>query len=325
MQWHFLWIAAAGLVGGIGCTSGGHSIVQSTDHGVTASGPIPTRRVVPQMVATHAYKGWPHAFLLSNGRVWAAVVPAVGRVMQFGLVNEDGVFWENPKLLGQSMPANPWDTTGSFGGDKTWPAPQSVWNWPPPDVFDREPVSARVEGSSVVLNSAVSPRFGIRTERRIELEASEPVMKITTTYFKMQGEPVDVGVWVITQAKNPQAMYLPIPADSKFPGGYSQQWGMPTNFIAREPGRLRFNRDPLVSHKIGNDADHLIWEDRRLRLTLTTARIRGATYPDDGCSVEIYTNGGSVDYVELETLGPTRRLSIGDQLSATNRYRLERR
>lgn len=290
-----------------------------------ASGPVPSGALETRFRSRQTYKGWPDSWLISNGRVWAAVVPAVGRIMQFGFVNEPGVFWENPELLGRGMPEKPWDTMGSFGGDKTWPAPQSVWNWPPPDVFDREPVTVRETPGGLTLDSGVSPRFGIRTERQVVIEPGASVLRVTTTYHKVEGEPVDVSVWVISQLKNPEAVFLPVPADSRFADGCSRQWGMPTNFITRQGSQIRLTRDPQGSHKIGNDADRMIWQDARNRLTIESPRIPGATYPDEGCSMEIYTNGGVADYVELETLGPLRRLAPGDSLTAVNLYRLERR
>src|SRR5262245_53640386 len=51
-------------------------------------------------VTPGSYRGWPGAFILDNGKAVVVVVPSIGRVMQFGLKGEEGVFWENPKLYG---------------------------------------------------------------------------------------------------------------------------------------------------------------------------------------------------------------------------------
>ena len=47
------------------------------------------------------YHGWPDSYVISNGKVAAVVVPAVGRVIQFGFIGEAGVFWENRQLDGR--------------------------------------------------------------------------------------------------------------------------------------------------------------------------------------------------------------------------------
>jgi len=274
------------------------------------------------------HHGWPDAIVLSNGVVEAVVVPAVGRVMQFRFAGEaDGPFWENEKLAGQAMPADPWKVAhGSFGGDKTWPAPQSLWNWPPPDVFDATALTARVnEDHSVTLTSPVSPRFGLRTVRRIILEATEPVMRIETTYEKISGEPVPVAVWVITQLRDPVAGFLRVPTGSRFPQGVSPMWPMPAKFLQPEGEWMRITRDPKESHKTGNDGTVLVWAGRTSLLRIATSRAAGVEYPDDGCSAEIYPNADPVPYVEFETLGPLHNLRIGETATATNTYRLARR
>lgn len=294
--------------------------------GCASTGP---RLAGVQVMTQQSHRGWHDAVILRNGTVEAVAVPSVGRVMQFRFAGESsGPLWENERLLGQPMPAKPWEAAhGSFGGDKTWPAPQSLWNWPPPDVFDAAPLAFRVNADrSVTLTSPVSPRFGLRTERRLVLDPEEPVLRIETTYEKVAGEPLEVSVWVITQTRDAEAIFLPVPAPSKFPLGTTTLWGVPTNQLTCLPGNLlRLDRDRQASHKVGNDGSSLVWVGEREVLRVDLPRSPGANYPDDGCSVEIYTNPDPVPYVELETLGPLRRLQAGDRLSATNVYRLARR
>jgi hypothetical protein len=265
----------------------------------------------------------PEVICLGNGVVEADIVPKLGRVMQFRFRDEPGVFWENESMLGKPAPENPWSVPGSFGGDKTWPAPQSLWGWPPPDVFDAAPLLHRIESDgSVVLTSPVSTRFGIRTERRVSLEPGRPAMRIVTTYRKIEGPPVDVGVWVITQAKDPVKVFLPVPKNSRFPDGLTKMWDRPTNHFERAASMIAMTRDPAGSHKIGNDSDRILWVGDRHCLRIDIPREAGAAYPDDGCSMELYTNVDPARYVELETLGPLRRLTVGDTTSATNTYTL---
>src|SRR5436853_5292704 len=102
--------------------------------------------VVRTSVKRANYHQWPDSLILSNGRVEAVIVPAIGRVMQFRFAGEeDGPFWENRALDG-IKPEPESKEWGNFGGDKTWPAPQSDWPkltsraWPPPVAFDSMPV-----------------------------------------------------------------------------------------------------------------------------------------------------------------------------------------
>jgi len=59
----------------------------------------------------------------------------------------------------------------------------------------------------VVLTSPVDPYYGIRTVRSIGLLDDRLV--IDTTYEKVSGEPSKVGVWTITQFKEPVAVLVP--------------------------------------------------------------------------------------------------------------------
>ena len=283
--------------------------------------------VAETVITRRQHAGWTDAIWLDNGTVEAVVVPSVGRVMQFRLKGGEDVLWENPVTLGGKMAAKPWDTAGSFGGDKTWPAPQSQWNWPPPDVFDASPLTVEFVDQTVVLKSPVSPRYGIETERRIELGATGAVMTIETTYFKKVGEPVEVGVWVITQAAEPVAAFLPIPPGSKFQNGLTTEWGNPAKMEGVKMGDelISITRLPSAPRKIGNDASSIVWVGKKTVLRIDSPRIADANYPDDGCSSEIYTNNDPAKYIEMETVGPLKKMRVGDQLSATNTYRLFKR
>lgn len=272
------------------------------------------------------FHGWRGCWVLRNGTSEAVVAPAVGRIVSFRLLSEpEGPFWLNPLLLGRPMTNNPWSLAGSYGGDKTWPAPQSAWNWPPPDVFDAVALEARPDGSGVVMESKVSPRFGIRTRRRIVLSGAA-ALRVETTYLKVEGPPVEVSVWVITQTRPDAVVYLPGPATSAFPDRHSAEWAWPLDWARLNGDLIEMRRDPRGSHKIGNDAGGVAWVGPDTVLTLTPgAAAPGGRYPDRGCRVEVYSNPDPAGYFELETLGPLARLSQGDQTSATNTYQLSPR
>ena len=185
----------------------------------------PRKITIQKPIQKQSYRGWPgwpsweDALVMSNGLVEAVIVPSIGRVMQFRFVGEAGVFWENAALAGKPVNAasNDW---GNFGGDKSWPAPQSEWPkitpraWPPPVAFDSMPCTVKVIGNTVELTTPVDPHYGIRVVRTISLDARQPVMNIKTAYEKVEGDPRKVGIWVITQLPEPVMVYVPLPAQS---------------------------------------------------------------------------------------------------------------
>jgi hypothetical protein len=45
-------------------------------------------------------------------------------------------------------------------------------------------------------------------------------------------------------------------------------------------------------------------------------------YPDDGSSAEIYTNPDPAPYVELEMLGPLKKMVVGRKITLSTTYTL---
>jgi hypothetical protein len=277
------------------------------------------------------YQGWADSILVSNGRVEAIIVPAIGRVMQFRFAGEaDGPFWENDSLFGQAPDpaATNWM---NFGGDKTWPAPQGQWgfitprDWPPPAGFDAVPVEATVDGWKVKLISPIDQHYGIRTIREISLALDSPVMTIKTTYEKLEGGPLMASVWVITQLKDPLVACARIPHTSIYREGFQLMSEESPPSLRIRDGILRIQRDPKAPHKVGTDAGSLLWVGEEAMLRIDSSRLPQQTYPDRGSSAEIYTNPDPLRYVELEVLGPVKKMVVGSTIHRTSTYTLMRR
>ncbi len=277
------------------------------------------------------YHGWPNSLLMSNGVAEVVIVPAIGRVMQFRFAGEDsGAFWENRALDGK--PADPESKEWvNVGGDKSWPAPQADWpkmtgrEWPPPPAFDAVAVEAKVDGDAVELASPVCKFFGIRVRRRIELAESKPLLTITTTYEKVQGDPVRVSVWVITQLNEPERVFVQPAAKSRYPEGYNKQTDSLPRDLKSERGLVSLTRDTAKGTKIGSDGDRLVWMDAKYVVGVLSPREHGSPYPDQESSIEVWTNPDPLKYIELETLGPLATMKVGDNIDRTNFYVLRRR
>jgi hypothetical protein len=267
------------------------------------------------------YHGWRDCYLMTNGTVDAVIIPAIGRVMHFGIAGEDGVFWENRLLDGE-----PAVTQGSewknFGGEKTWPAPQDDWkkvtgrSWPPPPAFDSVPAEVKVNGQEITLIFPVEPSYGIQTVRHITMSASEMALTITTQFRKLSGGPVKVGIWTVAQLRDPQRVFVLLPERSRFPKGFQRLMG-PAPKDSESAGRLlSLRRHPGRNAKIATDGTSLLWVGKD-----TVLRMEAGTQ----AAAAVYTNMDPLPYVELETEGPLTTLRAGDQIEQTNRYTLMRR
>jgi hypothetical protein len=276
-------------------------------------------------VTRFPYHGWPGCYLLSNGAVEAVVVPAIGRVMQLRLPHgSSGTVWENRALDGQLHPpvSSEWV---NFGGDKCWPAPQSGWeqhagsDWPPPAAFDSHPMEARVCEGGIVLTSPVDPGYGIRVVRHVELDAGLPVMRIRTEYRKISGNPVHVGVWSVTQMRDPARIFVLLPARQRLGVWYIRQMEAEPAGLRIEGRLLSLARHPKKPVKIGSEAASMLWVGKECMVRID-AETGPGDYPDGGCVTEVYTNPDPHAYVELETLGPLATIAIGESIERTTTY-----
>lgn len=296
----------------------------------------PAREIRAEASITRAdFRGW-EAVVISNRAAEIVVVPTIGRVMQFNLVDENGharrgPFWNNPSVGGHlASDAEGWT---NYGGDKAWPAPQSEWpriagrGWPPPAGFDAVAYTVSIDGHSVELVSPVDPAYGIRVRRLIALDPHKPVMTIETIYEKVQGPPVRVAVWTITQLNSPARAFILLPKHSAFPQGYTDLGSAPPKDLKVEGRLLSVIRDPDHNTMIGSDGSALLWVGDGPDLLIENQDPQpprdAAEWPERGSHSKIYTNAGEqLKYVELELLGPLRELRPGENASMKSTYTL---
>jgi hypothetical protein len=288
---------------------------------------------------THAdFHGW-KAIVLRNRASAIVIVPDIGRVMQFNLLDVEGnaapgPLWNNP-AIGLELKPDPQGWT-NFGGDKAWPAPQADWPkmtgkaWPPSKTFDAVADTAAITGSNVELTSPVDPNYGMQVRRVISLDLQKPVMTIQTFYEKTQGAPVRVGVWTITQMQSPERAFIFLPEHSVFSQGH-------VNLVDPAPKDLKVNgrllsvtRDPENRSMIGSDGNTLLWvgdgPDLLIENVTAEPAAANAEWPEQGSHSKIYTNSGDqMKYIELELLNQLHDLKPGESASMRATYTLIRR
>jgi hypothetical protein len=289
------------------------------------------------------FRGWP-AMALRNAHTELVVVPAIGRVMSLGLAGDVAAsdpIWRHdqlgPKLAGDE---NGWI---NYGGDKAWPAPQSDWQqvvgkaWPPPATFDATAHMATMKGSSIEMVSPIDPAYGLRVRRTVTL--SDALVLIDTAYEKVEGPPVRVAVWTITQLQSPDRMFALLSERDRpaFSGGYRSLLPARPKDLRIDGRLLGIARDTNEKTMIAIDADALVWVGSGRTLLIQNAGTYVATGPNwqpteesaprpGGARAQIYTSpDGAEPYVELELLGPLVDLTPGQRAMMSVRYRLVRR
>jgi hypothetical protein len=276
------------------------------------------------------------AFRLTDGRSEAIIVPEIGRVMSYGFVG-------GPNLLWNAAPGG-LDYGGwqNYGGDKTWPAPQSSWpvnvgqGWPPLKEWDGAPQGAEaLTGGRLRTTSPVAKRLGARVVRDYSFGADGDLI-VAQTIEKLRGAPMMLSIWNVAQLKAPQAVFLPLNPQSAYKDNF--HWigknNMPSIVTPLSQTLLQV-RPTLTApfsngYKIGVDSpvSSIAAMINDTAFMIRSARPDGA-YPDGaegaGFPVEFYDSGDTDrarHYVELELLSPLRLFTAGTRWTHTVRWSL---
>lgn len=272
-----------------------------------------------------AYRGWPNCYRLTNGKVELIVTGDVGpRIIRFGFIGDDNEFGEFAEQVGQTG-GSEWRI---YGGHRLWHAPEDkVRTY----YADNSPVQVVEENGTARVIQPPEATTGIQKEMAITFEAANRVE--VRHYLR------NVGLWSVELAPWALSVMAPgglgiVPQPTKaHPDGL-----LPNRVLVlwpytdmRDPRihwgsrliLLRQDQDAPRPAKIGLSANDG-WGAylRRGHLFLKTFEyIEGASYPDHGCSLEMYTNDRML---ELETLGPLQRLAPGGVAEHVERWFLFR-
>src|SRR5439155_6264554 len=265
---------------------------------------------------------------LSNGLLHAALTPDIGgRVLQLWL-GDHPLFFVNHRLAGQLF--SPAEHRGdgtmaswkNYGGSKTWPAPQGwdrpdQWPGPPDPVLDSgrfKTVAVSVGGrsASALLESPPDPWTGLIIRRDLALHADAARATLRREMHNVSDRTVRWSLWEVVQLDcglqtaggEPQPRrdcraYVPTNPRSRYPRGYEVTYGDPHNpqwqtvdeglFEARYRGRLgKVSLDASAGWAAFSDGDGDWLFAQRF------AYHPDQEYPDNGASVEIWSQGPGV-------------------------------
>ncbi|MFN3648790.1 MAG: DUF4380 domain-containing protein [Armatimonadota bacterium] len=275
------------------------------------------------------YHGWSGAYRLTNGTVELVFVPQVGRILRYGFLGGPNVLWEKEALRGKTVSPTEGGDWVNFGGDKLWPAPQSRWGWPPDPHLDRGEHQVEVlPGGRVQVTGPISPKGEIRFSRIIALAPSGTGVTLTNRLHNAGSREVEWSVWEVAQVDAPDRAGLPLYQRGRFPQGYrvfETSPPVPGNVTTRGDA-VWLTRDPQKGGKIGGDSPQgRVWAELKgLRFEISASHERGASYPDEGCSLEIWSNPDPDRYMELEVLSPLRKIPPGKSAAYVTRWKLSR-
>jgi hypothetical protein len=274
-----------------------------------------------------SYQGWPNCYRVSNGVVEAIVTGDVGpRVIRYGFVGGQNLFKEFKEQLGKSSEPE-WQARG---GHRLWIAPEDpVKSYAP----DNGPVRIDVRGDAVEMTEPVEALTGLEKKITVRMDASGTGVEVTHQIRNAGRQPYEFALWALTMMAQGGAAIHGFP-----PRGHHPQDLQPTNPLTMWPytnladSRLKLLQKYLVlrqdpkntgdSEKLGSYGRD-VWGAYLLNGDLFVkqahAEAAAPAYPDFGCNFEIYTDA---DFLELETLGPIRKVAPGETAAHTEHWSL---
>lgn len=274
-----------------------------------------------------AFEGWPNCYRITNGEVELIVTSDIGpRIMRYGFVGGQNFFWVQQETKGKSgEPA--WITRG---GHRLWVGPEDVkYTYPP----DNSPVRVEVRGDVLIATQPVEKETGIEKQIEVRLNAAGTGVTILHRLTNRGAMTVELAPWAPTmmapggigvhgfpprgthpenlQPTNPLVMwaFTDLSDDRwKFTSRYLTLRQMPSRPAPQKLGV--FNPRTWGAYLLNGEAFLKQYDADAAK-----------TYPEFGCSFEIFTNA---DFLELETLGPVTRLPGGAAVEHVERWSLSK-
>ncbi len=269
------------------------------------------------------YGGWPNCVRLSNGRIELIATIEVGpRVLHLARVGGSNLFKVWPDQLGQTGGAD-WRI---YGGHRLWHAPEVR---PRTYAPDNDPVAWNWDGRRLRLTQPVETSTGLQKEIELELHPQQPEVTVTHRLFNRGVWDIEAAPWALSVCQGPGTAIVPQEpqvshADRLLPVRALVLWGYtdmqdPRYTWGRRWVLVRSDPERRTSQKVGF-MNTVGWAAFARGDDLFLKRLAydpAATYPDLGCNTEVYTAG---DMLELETLGPLRRIAPGGSVEHVERW-----
>ncbi|WP_405604642.1 hypothetical protein [Polaribacter sp. Asnod1-A03] len=287
-------------------------------------------------IKTITYKGWKKAVEISNLEIKIIVIPETGRIIYFGFLNGENLFYENKELegtefkIGEYFSVNSEKQAPNIGGNRVLPCSEEyhhllTYSRHIPDPYiNASKYTVTFLKNGIVLESPISEILGIQIKRAITIAEKGTKININQELIKKQVaqnidlEKIPLTIWSLSKIKTPNISFTKLAENSIFKNRFTiSKWPDAKNY-AEENASVKNDILSLKSsdefpQKIGSDSKN--WVASYLKDTLFIEEFNfdeKATYPDNGTSVTIF---GNHLFTELECLSPEKTLSIGEKIN----------
>ncbi len=268
---------------------------------------------------------------ISNGAVEAYVTVDAGpRVIHFGLVGGENMFWADEKRDGRITSKGldeaygRGDTYDLLGGHRLWTSPEHEVHSYFPDI---DPVAYEITASGCRLTPPARPVVGLQHFMELDMDQEKPLVKVSVSVKNVGDAPSELAPWAITQLAPGGLQVFPQP--KRVTGLLADRvmaiWpytNMGDERLALSDGYVALRQDPANARpfKIGMlGVPFALYQNFGAVFAKRAVFDIDGRYPDFGCSFETYTNNF---FLEMETLGELGTLSPGESASHSEVWEL---
>ena len=265
------------------------------------------------------FEGWKNCIEISSGKFRVIVSTEIGpRVIGAFYGKSKNLFHVDPALAGTKAKKG-WV---NYGGHRLWHAPETKERTYEPDNGENKVTVLETEEGGYEFLTPPNPVTGI-SKSLVIIPAEEETFQVIHTIRNDGVWEVEAAAWALSvmapggvavapQNKDEHAL-LPSTFYSLWP--YTKMndprivWGGDFLMVRQDPKA----KGPM---KIGFNCREgwLAYVNQGIAFIKQFIVEEGETYPDNGCSVEFYTNK---DMLEAETLSPLMLLAPGDEVTHT--------
>ncbi|MBN1116497.1 MAG: hypothetical protein JXA77_04815, partial [Bacteroidales bacterium] len=275
------------------------------------------------------YNDWgKKALVVNNSIIELVIFPEIGgRVLYYGFP-DDEYLAVNESEMDKTYDADtdgtgPWKSWG-YGGYKVWPAPQSVWNWPPPPHLDWGNYNFTVEHESpdsvIIFLESEEENLrapGLVFTRRFKAYKGSTKVTIEQTIINNNSSAQNWSVWDVTQAVvnhsdnndySNFSVYFPANKSEFITGPAYGDLDDEVTQINDEISMFKYNSSKTHAKLFCylENGWECFTDERDKQSYIKHFPSLAGNHPDEGANFEIYSGGG---YIEIEVLSPITNIA----------------
>ncbi|NMB88819.1 MAG: hypothetical protein GYA17_10695 [Chloroflexi bacterium] len=259
-------------------------------------------------------KNWGRSVRLANTSIELLVPLSFGpRIIHASCLGEKNLLGEFPEQY-QKMDPSRWQ---SFGGHRLWHGPE---DWTRTYEPDGAPIQVVELGDTTRFVQLPESQTQMQKELDVYLPPEEPQVQVTHRLYNRNVWDVTLCAWAITVMAPGGKAILPLPPRGLHEDNLTSQttltlWAYTDLSDPRYTWGKQFillQQDPAATtpQKIGlnRSGGWMAYVNQGQAFIKTSAFVENATYPDQGSSVELYTDP---NILEMETMGPMVTIPAG--------------